>query len=261
MDKLTCIFSTDASIGKSILTTDEPEKEIDENKPVSVFSIAQKHNLEQIVLLESSFVSFIASYKAAQKLNKQLLFGIKFKIVSDAYDLSENSLKTESNINVWMANSEGYRDLIKLYSIANADKNRFYYTGRLQWADLKNISSNLLVTIPFYNSFIAKNLLNYGHRAIPEFGKIRPSFHIENHELPFDELITEKVVSYCKSNDYDVINSHQIYYYKDKDILPYTIFRCISQRSSFDCPDISHHSSDKFSFESYLNKIGQKLNE
>ena len=254
------IFSSDASIGKSILTADEPA-EIKDDAPISIWSIAKEYELEKVFILEKSFINFINHYKQAQKLNKQLVFGCRFKIVSDAYDQSENSLLTESNINIWMANSSGYNDLIKLYTVANADKNRFYYTGRLQWKDLQQINNNnLSVTIPFYNSFLAQNLLEFKHRAIPEWSNIRPRFHIENHELSFDSIIEKAVLSYVKENKLDVINSHQIYYMRDKDILPAQIMRCIINRSSFDCPDLNHFSSNKFSFESYLNKGGHKLN-
>lgn len=257
------VFMSDASLSKSILTADDPA-EIQEDAPVSIWSIAKEHKIDTVYLLETSFVNFINHYKNAEKLKKQLIFGIKFKIVSDSKDLSENSLFTESNICVWMKNSEGYKDLIRLYSAAHADKERFYYTGRLDWQLLKNtFTDNLLVTIPFYKSFLARNLLEYNHRAVPEFGNIniKPIFHLESHELPFDDLIEKQILSFCEANNYQTLNTHQIYYYRNSDITPYLTFRCIHNRSKFESPNLSHMSSDKFSFESYLNKTKETIDK
>lgn len=253
------IFSSDASIGKSILTTDEAA-EIDENAPISIFSIAKAYNLDKIIILDNSMVSFINCYKNAQKLGKQLIFGVKFKICSDAKDQSEASLSTLSNICIWMKNSNGYKDLIKLYSIAHANKETFYYTGRLDWKSLKdNFSNNLYLTFPFYNSFIHNNLQFYSHRAIPEIGDIPFAFQVESHDLPYDNMILSAIKNYCNYNKCEILDTHNVYSYKNADILPLLIFRCINNRSVAEKPELSGFGSDQFSFESWLNKNGKSI--
>lgn len=193
MNNIIPIFSSDASLGGAILTV-EPAAEIKDNAPVSIFSIAKEHNLSEIYLVDKSFCNFITAYKNAEKLKKQLVFGIRFKVVSNAKDQSEESLKTESNICVFMRNSNGYKDLVKLYSASHANKETFYYTGRLDWRTLTELfTDNLLLTIPFYNSFIHKNLLNHNHLAVPQLGNIKPIFFIEEHGLPFDGIIRKVV--------------------------------------------------------------------
>ncbi len=256
MNNIISLFTSDASISKSILTTDEAEDKIDENKPVSIFSIAKIHNIDPIFIVESSFVSFISSYKNAQKLNKQLIFGIKFKIVQDSKLKTEESFLTESSVIVWMKNSDGYKDLIKLYSAIHADESNFYYYPRGNWKLLQDFwTDNLSMSIPFYGGFISKNVLNYGHHAVPDFGSIRPNFILEEHELPFDGILTQKITNYCRENKYDIIEGHSIYYYKDKDVFPMQIMRCINNRSTFDCPNLNHFSSNKFSFESWRERV------
>ena len=248
------IFSDDSSIGDSILTSDEPE-EIADNKPVSIWSIAQKYDLNPVCILNTTMISFVKHYKQAQKLNKQLIFGVKFKIVENSKDKSEGSLKTESNICVWIKNSAGYKDLVKLYSAAHANVDRFYYTGRMDWSLLEeHASDNLLVTLPFYSSFLTKNLMNYNHRAIPQFGKIKPIFHIEEHELPFDDLIKRAVVRYCESNGYEMMQTHSVYYYKKEDTKAYQLFRIIHERTTYEMPELRYFSQPTFSFESWREK-------
>jgi DNA polymerase III alpha subunit len=229
------ILRTDASISRSILTAWPPE-EIKDNSPVSVLSIAKMYNLPY------------------------LIFGVEFNVVEDANDLSPESLLTESKIQVYMKNSAGYKDLIKLYSKANSDRDRFYYNGRLSYSEISEINSdNLMVCVPFYDSFLANNLLKYKSRCIPNFGKIRPIFALENHDLPFDDLIRDTVLEYTKNNGYDTVNSHTALYYKRSDIDSYVVFRSINKRSSFAKPNLSHMSSCHFSVEDWLNNQNIKL--
>src|SRR5690606_14011914 len=138
MDKSIPFFTTDASLGKSILTSDDPEvfdkkqnktifKEINDSSPISIWSIANIYEINPVYVVEDSFVSFVSHYKYAKKLKKQLIFGCKFKIVTDSNDTTEESLKTESNVVVWMKNNKGYEDLIKLYSAIHSDQNKYYW--------------------------------------------------------------------------------------------------------------------------------------
>jgi sulfur relay (sulfurtransferase) DsrF/TusC family protein len=50
------LFSSHFSLGKSTLTLDKPE-EIQDNKPISIFSIAKKYELKDIYLVENNFSS------------------------------------------------------------------------------------------------------------------------------------------------------------------------------------------------------------
>jgi DNA polymerase III alpha subunit len=253
------ILRTDASISRSILTAWPPE-EIKDNSPVSVLSIAKMYNLPYLMVVDSSFLNFINLYKESQKIGIQLIFGVEFNVVEDANDLSPESLLTESKIQVYMKNSAGYKDLIKLYSKANSDRDRFYYNGRLSYSEISEINSdNLMVCVPFYDSFLANNLLKYKSRCIPNFGKIRPIFALENHDLPFDDLIRDTVLEYTKNNGYDTVNSHTALYYKRSDIDSYVVFRSINKRSSFAKPNLSHMSSCHFSVEDWLNNQNIKL--
>jgi DNA polymerase III alpha subunit len=257
MSNIIPLFSSDNSLFGSILTTDPPE-EIKDNSPVSIFSIAKEFSIDPIFICETSFSGFIPCYKNAEKLKKQLVFGIRFKVVTNAKDQSEESLKTESNVCVFMRNSNGYKDLIKLYSAAHANKDTFYYTGRLDWDALKLLwTDNLLLTIPFYNSFIHKNLLNHNHLAIPMLGDIKPIFHVEEHGLPFDGIIKKGVQDYCGGENCEILESHSVYYHKDKDSKAFQVFKCIGNRSTFQKPQMEFFCQNTFSFESYLRRINE----
>lgn len=265
------LFTSHYSIGKSILTLDSPDElsksdpemvdnyGFKENYPVSIFSIAKKHDLKEIYLVETNFSGFITAYKTATKLGISLRFGIKLIVCNDITDKTNESLNTESKIIVWMLNSDGYADLLKLYSFAATDG--FYYVPRIDWKSLhKFLTSNLYLTIPFYDNFLFQNLLTMSV-CVPELRNIQPVFFLENHALPFDSLAQHKITEYAAANHCDIQLAHSIYYYKNADVLPYQVYRIITrrgyERGDIFVPNLDHFGSDQFSFESYLTQYGR----
>jgi DNA polymerase III alpha subunit len=256
------IFTSDASLGKSILSTDEP-KEIKDDASISIFSIAKAHNLEQIYLVENSMISFISAYKQSIKLGKQLIFGIKFIINPNPLNKEDSSKHNDSKVIVWIKNSDGYKDLIKLFTAIHSNLDNYFWSKfdfkslyRGNWKVLNDhITDNLILSIPFYDSFLHKNLLTYGSMIVPQFGKLKPTFILENHSLPFDNLLREYTINYCKEHNYEYIEGHSIYYYLNSDVRAFQMLKCITNREKFEMPNMEYFCQDTFSFESYQRRL------
>lgn len=252
--KILPIFSTQGSVGKSILTS-EDEIEISNDSPTSILAIAKKENLEEIVVIDNSFLDFVKLYKGTSKYKIKLLFGINFTICNDVKDKTDKSLFTNSKVSVLMKNSKGYTDLIKLNDAINANVENFYYEPRGDWEILKKYyTENLEILIPSYDNFIHKNLLQNG-KCIPDFGKIKPIMCYSNMELPFDEILTNGIKRYSENNKLKSIETHPIYYYNYSDFKSYMIFRTIQERSQFSKPDVEFLCSNNFCWEGFKNKI------
>ncbi|NJO61245.1 MAG: PHP domain-containing protein [Richelia sp. RM2_1_2] len=165
------IFSTDHSVGDSILTVN---KESTTKYPISVLAIAKTHKLKKIVVVDSNFSSFWQLYRNAKDLEVDFIYGQKIRICADINQKDENSIKTESNVIVIAKNSEGYSDLIQLYS---QGRHGFYYVPRIDWNILnKFYTENLIILIPFYSSFLAYNTLRLNYCANPSFSSFTPVF-------------------------------------------------------------------------------------
>lgn len=256
--EITPIFRTHHTISRSLLTCKEGQDKIDTTKPISVFSIAKHYNLDKIFIADTSFSGFIDCVKSAEKLNKQLIFGIILTVCQDATKKDDESFKSENKIIIWLKNSAGYIDLCKLYSKAATDF--FYYIPRLDWKTLQSYwTKNLILQIPHYDSFIFNNNMFFSI-CLPDFGSINPHFTIEDNNLPFDNIIAQKTKEYCK-NKYEIINSKSIYYYKSADFLSYQVLRCINKRSNINKPNLDHCASNQFSFEAYLAPKGEKIKD
>jgi hypothetical protein len=67
------LFKSHYSIGKSILTLDDPNS-TKEGGPQSVFSVAK--DLKTVILVEDSLIGFLQAQKNAENLGMQLVFGL-----------------------------------------------------------------------------------------------------------------------------------------------------------------------------------------
>lgn len=243
------LFKSHYSIGKSILTLEKVGSS-KKTGPRSILDICKENEIKSLTLVEDNFSSFLEAYINCKEVGINLVFGIKIGICTDMDDKSEESLNKTSKYILFAKNPSGYKKLIKLYSTASTEG--FYYKPRI---DFKNIKKNwsdkdLLLAIPFYDSFLFENHLSTG-QCVPEFGGIKPVFFTEESDLPFDDLLKSRVEDYAREK-YEVIKTRSIYYEKKEDFLPYLTFRCIQNRSLLDKPEISHFCSDRFCFEDFL---------
>lgn len=244
------LFKSHFSIGKSILTLDSLEGESSSSD--SVFTICAENNINKVVLVEDSLTGFLEALKNSKELGFQLIFGLRLSICDDMFDEKPSN---EHKIIIFCKNAEGYKLLTKVYSLAFTEG-----SGKI---DFKNLEmgwnkENLLLFIPFYDSFIFKNNLTFSN-CIPRLSEFSPTFFIERNDLPFDALIEEKVVDFCKTNDYNIELTKSIYYKERLDFEAYQTYKCICNRRfgrsiSLDKPNLEHCGSREFCFESWLEK-------
>lgn len=244
------LFKSTYSIGKSILTLNEPSKTKD-GGPDSIISIAVENKLDKLFLVEDSMIGFMDAHKRCEENSIQLIFGIRISCCNDRNN--EESQKESSHKIVIMAkNDDGIRKLTQIYSVANQESAGFCDSEMLEglWDD-----SCLKLCVPFYDSFIYMNHF-IGSKCVPDFKFTKPTMLIEDNDLPFDELITEKVVKYAQQNDLRMEQVKSIYYKKRSDFEAWQAYKCICNRSfgkqqSLSNPNLSHCGSDSFCWEAF----------
>ena len=119
------LFKTHYSIGKSILTLDEPQDSLDGLKSDSVFQIAKDNALEQLILVEDSMCGFLEAYKKSQALGIQLIFGLRLSIC-DTLD-EEVKHPVLHKVIIFITNGNGYKNLVKIYTEAFAKNDGCLY--------------------------------------------------------------------------------------------------------------------------------------
>jgi DNA polymerase III alpha subunit len=248
------LFKSDFSIGKSILNLNLPSSDNDEYSSDSIFDMAVSNNLTDVVLVEDCLTGFLEALKNAESLNINLIFGLRISICQDCLvNPKDSSNSDDSKIIIFAKNKKGCNLLNKIYSFANVEG-----WGRIDYKHLSDyFSDDLILAIPFYDSFLFNNCLNFKN-CIPDFSFCKPQFFIERNGLPFDLIVEPLVKEYCIKNKYDTYLTKSIFYKRKKDFAAFQTYKCICNRSfgararSLDCPNLDHSSSDEFSFESYL---------
>jgi len=244
------LFKSHYSLGRSILTL-EDKSERDEY-PDSIIQIAKQNKLKEIFLVEDNMSSFLEAYTNCKNNNIKLNYGLRISVTESMNDKTDESRTKNSKIILFFKNKKGYESLTKLFS--TAAKDGFYYEPRLDYSILKqNWSDNLILAIPFYDSFIFNNTLK-NSICVPQFDFTKPVIFIENNDLPFDLIIKDKMLSFAKENKLEIFNTKSIYYNSRKDFKTYLTFRCINNRSVLNKPEIEHMSSNEFCFESWKNE-------
>jgi DNA polymerase-3 subunit alpha len=237
--------------GRSILTLDKESPEIG---PRSILDICKQNDIKDVYLVESVMTGFLEAYTNCKELDLNLRFGLKLIITDDASG-KEDSLKNESKIILFIKNSKGYKDLIKIWAWAN--ENGFYYVPRIDWKNFnKLITNNLIVAFPFYDSFVAKNTMTFAE-IIPSLNGRPHTFFVEENSMPFDQIIKEALELYCSADHGCTLTPAQsIYYENPENFKAYQAFRCILNKSKLSKPELNYMSSDTFNFQRWKESYG-----
>ena len=240
------LFKSHYSLGRSILTLEDKDEKDD--YPDSIIQICKENKMKELYLVEDNMSSFLEAYSNCRKNNIKLNYGLRISVTESMSDKSEESKIKSSKIILFFKNKKGYQQLTKLYSIAA--KEGFYYEPRLDYETIsKNWTEDLILCIPFYDSFIFNNTLK-NSLCIPQFDFTKPIFFIEDNDLPFDSLVKQKALSFAEKNDLKIYKAQSVFYKERKDFKAYLTFRCINNRSVLNKPNLDHMSSNEFCFES-----------
>ena len=240
------LFKSHYSLGMSILTLEDKDEK--DGYPDSIIQICKENKMKELYLVEDNMSSFLEAYSNCRKYKIKLNYGLRISVTESMSDKSEESKTKSSKIILFFKNKKGHQQLTKLYSIAA--KEGFYYEPRLDYETIsKNWTDDLILCIPFYDSFIFNNTLK-NSLCIPQFDFTKPIFFIEDNDLPFDSLVKQKALSFAEKNNLEIYKAQSIFYKERKDFKAYLTFRCINNRSVLNKPNLDHMSSNEFCFES-----------
>jgi len=222
------IFKTHASIGKSLLKISDVER------------IAEENNLEEVFLIEDSMISFPDAFRT---FGNKLRFGLRLSIYNE-------DLTSASKIIAFADGDEGCNELYKLYTES------FDKTIVNPWESYKNIQ----FVVPFYDSFLYNNIFYFTNCMpnLPE-GTI---FLIEENMLPFDHIVSSKVLDYCERYKMKTVYAKSIFYENRDDIEAFQTYKILCNRkpgrsSCLSRPNLTHFGSKEFCIESWKQKNGR----
>lgn len=256
------LFTTHYSLGDSILTLEEAGK-TKQGNPVSICDIAKENKLSHVIIVDERIDGYIEAYKNIQKAGiAQLVYGLKLVVCDDMTDKNEVTKRNESKVIIFLKNTQGYNDVIRIWNRAWTDG---YFTsrdegyGRIDWKTLKTFwTPNLILALPFFSSFIARNTLTMAS-IVPDLpvpvSDIQIFREIDSN-LPFSPLIDRAIDQFVASNpDAQIQPVKSIYYHGPQDYETYVTFRAIHNRAEFMRPEVDHLYSDRFSFKAWKELV------
>lgn len=245
--KIIPIFHDHSS--KRSLITAWKESECKEGGPTSVVQLAKQHRLKEIFLVSKNFHHYIEAFDNLKEIGVSLRYGVEMMFCQNIKERSDAGTKTNHKNIIWIKNDQGYKDMIKLYSACHTDVNNKYYVQRFDYEQLKPYwTENLLMTIPFFDSYIHTNTLKYGGNIIPDYPEIPVLMEEVNSTIPFAPLIQGEIDKLQNPK----IKVKTIYYNKYSDFKAWQVYRARNERNQFDKPELPFCSSNTFCFEDYL---------
>ena len=249
------LFKSQYSLGRSILTL-ESEGSSPENGPDSIVDLAVQNKMSKVFLVDDSISGFLQAYKNLKEQDIKFAFGLRVTVCPEMSEKTDESRYKSCKYVILCKNEGGYKRLIKIAS--DSSRLGFYYEPRVDFKTLEQYwGDDLVLCVPFYDSFLYKNLLTKSV-CVPKFDFATPVFFLEENDLPFDFLVRERLVEYCSKNNYDVTPTQSIYYANKKDFKAYLTFRCINKRSTLDRPELDHMGSNEFCLESWKERNAQE---
>tara|TARA_X000001382_G_C3170609_1_gene179338 strand:- start:604 stop:1293 length:690 start_codon:yes stop_codon:yes gene_type:complete len=222
------LFKTHFSIGRSILRINDIDR------------ICTDENIEEIFLVEDTMAGFPEAFRT---FGDKLKFGFRFSIYNE--DLSDDS---ESKIIAFPNGDVGAKELYSLYTQS------FDRKITSPWQFTKNIQ----YAVPFYDSFLHKNLTSFSNCIIDLPSDI--TFFIERNSLPFDMILEEKIIDYI-TNTFGKVEEYvelakSVYYENVEDVSAFQTYKCICNRqpgrqASLSNPRLDHFGSDRFCIEAW----------
>jgi hypothetical protein len=226
------LFKTHASIGKSIL------------KNQDILSFQEERSMDKVFIVEDSFYGFRELNSKLLERNAQLVFGIRLPVVQNITD------ECSSKLIFFAKNNEGTKQIKNIYTKTYCSDQQVLCVKDLNAEEL----SDVLIAVPFYDSFLYKNIFHFGMCEI-DLRKFDHFFFEENNYHPFDSLISKQLKVIAAPEK--IVQAKSIYYRNREDVDAFQFYKSVCNRSggkspNYGNPQLEHFCSSEFCWESYL---------
>lgn len=244
------LFKTTNSIGKSIIQYGA-EKEPYEDGPPYLEYLCKKYNIKECFVVEDSISSIIGLHRTLSKFDIKMNFGLRLNFVNDI-SLDNSSLHK----NIIFATGDSYQSLVNLSTLAHVNHS-LDSVPRIDYNIFHdNYHPDFILAVPFYDSFLARNLLQF-HNAVPNFRDKKPLVFIEDNGLPFDYLIRDSAINFANLMGLEIVETKTVLYETKNDFLAWQTRKMMERKSfgsgnTLDKPNLDHCGSNEFCLEALI---------
>ncbi|MBX3396280.1 MAG: DNA polymerase III subunit alpha [Phycisphaerae bacterium] len=204
----------------------------------------------------------IEFYNTARKAGVKPIIGLEAYIAPTDRRLRETVVgpggKQESNYHLLLlaANNAGYRNLLKLTSIAYREG--FYYKPRIDREVLEAHSEGLICTSTCLGAEIPQALMAHNRAAAERtaewylrvFGPERFFIELQDHGLNEQRMINPELVDIANRLGVGLIATNDVHYLRKEDAEPHDVLLCISTRALQSDKERMRFDTDEFYLKS-----------
>jgi len=180
--------------------------------------------------------------------------GIKYIIGCEMYlcdeYLDKSGKQSYDHLVLLCKNKKGYKNLIKLDSIAYVDG--FYYKPRIDYKTLKQYSEGLVCLSGCLAGRVAKKLLENDYEGAKKVALMlkdtyQDDFYLEiqDHGIPEQKKINPLLIKLSKELDIPLVATNDVHYLEQEDAKMQDVVMCISMKKTIDDPTRLKMESDQ----------------
>lgn len=188
----------------------------------------------------------IKKYDLAKKAGVKLIFGFEAYITEDM-KVKDKSVKSY-HLNLLAKDFEGYKNLIKLVSIANGEG--FYYRARLDKETLRKYSSGLICMSACIANDVAQAVIdgdeNRAKKLIEEyvdiFGKENFYLEVQDHGIPQEKIVRNFYKKVSDDIGVGIVATIDSHFLKEEDAYAHEVMLAIQTNGDM-------NKEDRFKFD------------
>lgn len=172
-------------------------------------------------------------------------------------DMHSKASKDMFHILLLAKDNEGYRNLVKLDSLAYTEG--FYYKPRIDLEFLKQHSKGLIATSACIGGRIPQYLIEGNYEKAKEyaiimrdiFGKDDFYIEIQDHGIPEEKMCNPLLVKIAREIGVKVVATNDAHYLEKEDAEAHDVLLCVQTRKTIDDPKRMKFFSDEFYLKTY----------
>ena len=188
----------------------------------------------------------IEFYQKCKKAGIKPIVGVEFYMAKKSrFDkVTKDDEKRNYHLLLLAKNSEGYKNLIKLTTIAHLEG--YYYKPRIDWEVLQEHSNGLIACTACVGGeiqqLIIANKLDKAEQRILEYNKLfgQDNFYLEiqdHQDIPEQKVVNEKLIEYSRKLNVPLVATNDLHYLHEQDADAQDILLCMQTKNKKDTLD------------------------
>ncbi|RMD59292.1 DNA polymerase III subunit alpha [Candidatus Parcubacteria bacterium] len=226
---------------------------------------AAKENGAEAIALTDHGVMYgaIEFYQKCQKAGIKPIIGVEAYLAPHSrFDKTKSDEKSFYHLLLLAKNSQGYKNLIKLTTIAHLEG--YYYKPRIDWEVLKKYSQGLIASTACLGGeiprLILSNQLEKARRRILEYNQLfgQGNFYLEimpHLRLEGQAKVNQYLIKFSQELNIPLVLTNDIHYLKEEDAEAQDILLCIQNKKKRSDKDRMMMDEGNYSFRSVEDMV------